>query len=217
MNDEPILWKRGDIDPTTGRVYLCKQKSCANGLRFVTLEEFERRKQYGKQYSKSPVYVEKQKISRNTDEKRQMRNEYGKEFRKSDIQKKRAADYARKRRSEDAMFCITGRIRARINESLRKNGYTKRSKLTQILGCSDDVLRLHLESQFKEGMNWENRSMWEIDHAVPISSAKSEEDVIRLNHYTNLVPLWTLENRKKGNKMPMQEMDAKNSARDDWK
>jgi len=210
MNDEATLWKRGDIDPKTGRVYLCKQKSCANGLRFVSVAEFEKRRQYGKNYSKSFSYVEKQKVIRNTDEKRKMRNEYGKKFRTSDAQKKRASDYAKKRRSEDAMFCITGRIRARVNESLRKNGYTKKSKLTQILGCSIEVFRLHLESKFKEGMNWENRSMWEIDHVIPIASAKSEEDVVRLNHYTNLVPLWTLDNRKKGSKM-----DTKNEQKPD--
>jgi hypothetical protein len=61
-----------------------------------------------------------------------------------------------------------------------------------------------MESQFKEWMSWENHGIieigivnigWDIDHIIPISSAKTEEDVIRLNHYTNLQPLCSYTNR----------------------
>ena len=51
-------------------------------------------------------------------------------------------------------------------------------------------------------MTWENRSEWEIDHIIPLASATTEEDVIRLNHYTNLRPLWTIDNQSKRDKMP---------------
>lgn len=52
-------------------------------------------------------------------------------------------------------------------------------------------------------MNWENRGLyngelnygWDIDHIIPLSSARTEEDVIRLNHYTNLQPLCSKMNR----------------------
>ena len=50
-------------------------------------------------------------------------------------------------------------------------------------------------------MTWENRSDWHIDHIIPIASAITEEDVIRLNHYTNLRPLWAKDNLAKGAKM----------------
>jgi len=36
---------------------------------------------------------------------------------------------------------------------------------------------------------------WEIDHIMPLDSAKTEEDIIRLNHYTNLQPLCSYTNR----------------------
>ena len=52
-------------------------------------------------------------------------------------------------------------------------------------------------------MNWSNHGKyngefnfgWDIDHIIPISSAKSEEEIIQLNHYTNLQPLCSYINR----------------------
>ncbi len=46
-------------------------------------------------------------------------------------------------------------------------------------------------------MSWNNRSEWHIDHKIPLASAKTKEDVIRLGHYTNLVPLWSVDNLKR--------------------
>lgn len=42
---------------------------------------------------------------------------------------------------------------------------------------------------------------WQIDHKIPISSAKTEEEIIKLSHYTNLQPMWWEENNKKSNKL----------------
>jgi hypothetical protein len=51
-------------------------------------------------------------------------------------------------------------------------------------------------------MNWENQgTYWHMDHIIPISSAETEEDVYRLNHYTNFQPLYWLDNLRKGNKV----------------
>lgn len=52
-------------------------------------------------------------------------------------------------------------------------------------------------------MTWENRGLyngelnygWDIDHIIPLASAEKEEDIIRLNHYTNLQPLCSYTNR----------------------
>ena len=48
-------------------------------------------------------------------------------------------------------------------------------------------------------MDWSNHGKWHIDHKIPISWAKTEEEIIKLSHYTNLQPMWAEENIKKKN------------------
>jgi len=96
---------------------------------------------------------------------------------------------------------VAERIRRRINESLKRFGYIKRNKSSEILGCDWQLFKNHIEKQFKPGMTWDNRAKWHLDHIVPIASAKTEDDVIKLNHYTNLRPLWAHENLIKSAKM----------------
>ena len=115
--------------------------------------------------------------------------------------KHRLAKYRRDWINKNPIADIADRVRRRINTSIQKNGYTKRSKSNEILGCDWETLKIHIEQQFLKGMTWENRSEWHIDHIIPISSAKTEEDVIKLNHYTNLRPLWAADNLRKSNKL----------------
>lgn len=84
--------------------------------------------------------------------------------------------------------------------ALASVGAIKRSATFDMLGYAPSDLVTHLEALFRDGMNWENRAMWHIDHIVPISSAKNIEDVIALNQLSNLRPLWAVENMRKGNR-----------------
>ena len=49
-------------------------------------------------------------------------------------------------------------------------------------------------------MTWSNYGEWHLDHKVPISWAKSEEEVYKLSHYTNFQPLWMNDNLSKDNR-----------------
>ena len=71
-----------------------------------------------------------------------------------------------------------------------------------ILGCDWETFEKHIQSKFTEGMSWDNhgRKGWHYDHIIPISSAKNEEELYKLNHYTNFQPLWWLDNILKSNK-----------------
>jgi hypothetical protein len=69
----------------------------------------------------------------------------------------------------------------------------KKSNTSVILGCEWETLKLHVESLFKLGMSWDNYGEWQIDHIVPCFTANNEDELIRLNHYTNLQPLWKSE------------------------
>lgn len=93
------------------------------------------------------------------------------------------------------------RVRSLISRSLVKSGYRKGTKTQLILGCTWDEFRSHIERQFLKGMTWENRHLWHIDHITPVSTAATEAEVIALNHFTNLRPLWKADNLAKSNKI----------------
>lgn len=101
------------------------------------------------------------------------------------------------RRKTNPLFAMMLRIRSSLGTSFRRLGYTKRSRTYEILGCEWSEFKTHIEKQFIEGMTWENRSEWHIDHITPVATATTEEEVIALNHFTNLRPMWAKDNIKK--------------------
>lgn len=103
----------------------------------------------------------------------------------------------RKRLRENPIQLMHERLSRLINHSLKNIGKTKNNKTFEMLGYSDLELKNHIEKQFVSKMNWENRNKWQIDHIIPISTAKNEKDVIALNQLSNLRPLWTKENNLK--------------------
>ena len=99
------------------------------------------------------------------------------------------------------LFYLKETLSHRVRCFLKTKNINKKNKTLEIVGCSPLELKLHLEKQFKDGMTWENRNMWHIDHIIPLSSATNEDEIYRLCHYSNLQPLWIEENLKKGNKI----------------
>lgn len=110
--------------------------------------------------------------------------------------------YMRNKRENNNLFRCSSGIRSLIIGCMRNGGFQKKTKTQQILGCSFEEFKSHLESQFKFGMSWENRNLWHIDHIMPVSMAKTYDEVVRLNHYNNLRPMWAHENQSKGSKTP---------------
>jgi len=130
---------------------------------------------------------------------------YSKEYFKDNKEEKQKKNNDRynKRREVDAVFKLTTNIRRNLRGILKRFSFTKKCKSYEILGCSFEIFKQHLETQFESWMNWNNYGLyngevnygWDIDHIIPISTAKTEEDVINLNHYTNLQPLCSYNNR----------------------
>lgn len=115
--------------------------------------------------------------------------------------KKSQLKYKKKKYKEDIIFNLSHKIRVRISHLLRKNNYHKEYKSLEFLGCSIPKLKEHLENQFTLGMSWKNYGWgWHIDHIIPLCSATTKEELYKLFDYTNLQPLWKLDNLKKGNK-----------------
>lgn len=93
-----------------------------------------------------------------------------------------------------------------IRRGLKKLNTTKTHISLDVLGLENwDKFREYIESQFTEGMTWDNYgnkpNCWSIDHIIPISLANNIEEVNKLNHYTNLRPMWHIDNIKKRNKI----------------
>lgn len=117
---------------------------------------------------------------------------------KKDINKKISIKY-----KNDELFRLKHNIRNLIRNSINSSGNRKDMKSEAILGCSFQEFRDYLESKFEDWMNWSNRGLyngsfnhgWDMDHIIPVSSAKTKDDIIKLNHYTNFQPLCSKINR----------------------
>jgi hypothetical protein len=85
----------------------------------------------------------------------------------------------------------------------KSNNIYKTNKTFEIVGCTPQQLKEHIQLQFKDNMSWENYGYygWHIDHIIPLSSANTEKELYKLCHFTNLQPLWAEDNLKKSNKM----------------
>lgn len=93
-------------------------------------------------------------------------------------------------------------LRVRIASLVRSE--FKHFHSSHIIGCSSEQLKIHLQAQFKPGMAWNNYGIkgWHVDHIRPCASfdLTDPEQQKQCFHYTNLQPLWALENLQKGAK-----------------
>lgn len=148
-----------------------------------------------------------------SDKARETRLRYNKTERGKTIRKayKQRDDYKLKQRSyenirlkTDCNYKLKKSLRDRLSKALKVKKWIKKTHFRQYIGCSKEELHNHIEKQFTLGMTWNNYGFgdnkWTIDHIIPLSSAKTEEEMYKLCHYSNLQPLWYLDNIKKSNK-----------------
>ena len=120
-----------------------------------------------------------------------------------DANKAKINDKLRERRRNDPFRRLRDAIRGSIRAYLGSKK-TRRGSTFEIVGCTPDFLRGHLERQFKDGMTWENYgSHWHVDHRIPLASGNSADEIKGLSHWTNLQPLEALENIIKSDKIPI--------------
>ncbi len=112
---------------------------------------------------------------------------------------KMVQEHSRWKAERDPIYVEKRRIGGRILSTLFRKGWKKESTAQEYLGIKKDGFIEHIESLFRGGMSWENRSEWHLDHVIPLSTAETPEDIKKLWHYTNLQPLWKKENEEKSN------------------
>lgn len=144
-------------------------------------------------------YYQKNKIK--LKQKMKQYREFNKEKIYKGRNKKNRNKWLKNKRKKDILFNLKISCRNRTLRFLKSRNLTKKLKFSEYIGCSTIELKIHLEKQFTEGMTWENQGKWHIDHIIPLSSAKTEEQIYKLLHYTNLQPLWAKDNIKKASKI----------------
>jgi hypothetical protein len=182
IKEEPKKHRRGDVRED-GKMFWSKINSAHAKEWWVTPEKF-------KEYQESHLRRQKQIRSIVPTVYTETRRQYLKK-------------YNRYKQETDKKYRLIKLIRCAINNGFRTKKFTKKSRSIEIIGCSYEEFEKHIESLFLDGMTWENRGVkgWHIDHIIPVSSASTEEELIKLNHYTNLRPLWAIDNLKKGAKL----------------
>ena len=129
-------------------------------------------------------------------ENKEVKREYDKKYHQA--RKPVRNKYEREKRKTDLLYKLRHNIRCLIRGAFKKRGYSKKSKTFEILGCEEWFLREHLEVTWRNNYGTEyNGEVVHIDHIIPISSAKTEEELIKLNHWTNLQYLTPEDNIKK--------------------
>jgi len=162
-----------------------KQKYCKICRKiYYTNEEYKNHKRLLDKYSYDLNKLQKLK--------------YSKDYYKNN--KDKVNKYYNTKRSLDINFKLKQNLRSRLNKAL-KNNY-KSGSAVQDLGCSIEFLKYYLESKFQPGMSWENYGQWHIDHIKPLSkfNLQIRSELLEVCHYTNLQPLWKLDNISKGNR-----------------
>lgn len=175
------IYRRGDCKICAG-LYKKTEKCKTSAKQYRQTIEYKKwRKEY-KQLdhviAKNIIYEEKHKEKRR--EQKRIRHKY--------------------RYYNDILYKITHLCRVRIKELLKTKQWGK-THFHEYIGCTKEELKNHLGSKFQEGMTWDNHGKWHIDHIIPLDSAKTEEELYKLCHYTNLQPLWAEDNLKKSNKI----------------
>ena len=151
------------------------------------------KKEYNKEYRKSVVG----KLSNKTAQKKYFSSVKGRKA----ISRGAKNYYEKNKNNPD--FKLIKNLRKRLGIFLKSKGMKKNSRMVELLGCSKSFLKDYLENKFKNGMSWKNYGKWHVDHIYPLSKFNFDNpnSLKKACHYSNLQPLWAIDNIKKKNKI----------------
>ncbi len=187
--------KRREKNPEYNKKYLSKYYSENKEILKIKQKEYYE--------NNKDIILEKQKnyILNNKDRRKKYHTEYREKFKNK--LKNYHKEYLKNRRNNDILFKLKGILSHRVRCFLKSRDIRKNNRIKDIIGCDLNEFKIHIELQFKEGMSWDNYGYygWHIDHKIPLASAKTEEEMYNLFHYSNLQPLWAKENFEKRDKI----------------
>ncbi len=192
--------KRWRANPARGRAARLKRQS-ANPEKHRLLESI-RHKRYWQKH-KTRLRAEAREKSRR---ERVKRMAYQRIWREKNREREnaKARIYNKIRFRELPLFRHCRILRTRLRSFFARSSRARTdASLKAMIGCGEVIFKKHIEKQFLPGMNWDNWTFrgWHMDHIIPLASAKSESEVAILCHYTNLRPMWGIDNIAKGKKL----------------
>ena len=141
------------------------------------------------------------------EQNKEHRKQYLKEYREKNIDKIREIkrNYEKTRKHNDPLYKLINNFRTAIYQVLKENNLQKNGHYFEILKYSPEDLIVHLENQFKDGMNWDNYGEWHVDHILAISRHNiqkiGDEEFMKCWSLGNLQPMWGEDNIRKSNKI----------------
>lgn len=126
------------------------------------------------------------------------RSEYFAARRNTDEYRQYSRNYKRNREKVDIAYRLRNRLRTRMYVAIQNQ--QKKGSAVKDLGCSISELMSHIAKQFTGRMSWDNYGEWHIDHIIPLTvfDLTDRAQFLTACHYTNLQPLWGVENIRKG-------------------
>lgn len=194
LNPEKAF-KANDKHPIYDVLFHSYSSVSTNGERWCTESQVEKNKTNKRACDKRFKSKNKEKFT-----------EIGRKYRENN--KERVRENKRlymERRMKDPIFNLKQKVRAMIRRAFSVIGESKIASSEEILGCTIEEFKTHIESKFSGWMTWQNRGFsrniknpqerWEYDHIIPINCARTVEEVILLSHYLNIQPMCAYENK----------------------
>jgi hypothetical protein len=180
--------------PKPPRIPLTAEQKCANQAAY--------KRKVLQQAQSDPVKLALLRAKKNAIAKRWIENMRLNDPEKYARYRKGQTDYERKHRAKSFQRRLSCIVRNQLTNALR--GRERYGSLFELMGCTLDDLKSHLEKQFDFGMSWSNfgrgRGRWGIDHIKPLAAHDLTiiDEQKKAFHFSNLCPLWHDENSRKG-------------------
>jgi hypothetical protein len=157
-------------------------------------ETKEKRKKLAQQHRLDNLEIYKERARDNYLQNKKRYRKWSKKYYKNN--KEKLHNLELQRYHNDPITNLKHNLRVSLNRALKYKA-TKNNKALKYLGCTIDAFKKYIEERFDNGMSWDNRNKWHLDHIIPLSTIKEGYSLEKLCHYTNFQPLWKKDNLSK--------------------
>ena len=163
--------------------------SCCRNCENIKSQEYKNKNRKDlREYDKKRYYENHEKL-------KQKSRDY---FNEHKLERKIYAQQYFQKIKNNLEYRIKHSLQSRIIHAVKKQETNKSNHTNELIGCSFEELKQHLEKQFTEGMSWKNygRTGWHIDHIKPcfLFDLTKKDEQQQCFNYTNLRPLWWKDN-----------------------